>query len=337
MPNCPKCSHEIKDDFGLVDCPSCGMSILIGLDGEIQEEAVDTAEVKEEVTSFEQDNESFQEEVTSFGNTGEDHQEEVTSFGEIESHSQEEVTSFSQHESSDEVVNDQFSAIGTSLNTSASPSGDVGDFVDEFTSFEAHVDDLVEDEFQTSQHQDVGTQANDIGGFTSQMEQEEQSEVTSFQSDQFAKVVAQDDISITNEALTSIETKTNSKPPEIFRNEPTNMIAIAELKKAKSNKVETGLADLSEFANSKKSSVNDGVLKYNIYIAGIDSHDIKDKVFEELADKKLLIDIKKLKSEVKNGEVCIRSVSAVKASVIINRLCYLPISILWDQYDIRKA
>ena len=35
MANCPVCGHVMEDDFGLVNCPSCGSPVLLGMDGEI--------------------------------------------------------------------------------------------------------------------------------------------------------------------------------------------------------------------------------------------------------------------------------------------------------------
>lgn len=33
MPQCPNCSAALKDDYGMIPCPSCGMFVLIDMDG----------------------------------------------------------------------------------------------------------------------------------------------------------------------------------------------------------------------------------------------------------------------------------------------------------------
>ena len=35
MANCPVCSAVMQDDFGLVNCQSCGSPVLLGMDGEV--------------------------------------------------------------------------------------------------------------------------------------------------------------------------------------------------------------------------------------------------------------------------------------------------------------
>lgn len=35
MANCPVCGQSIQDDFGLVNCNSCGSPVLLGMDGEV--------------------------------------------------------------------------------------------------------------------------------------------------------------------------------------------------------------------------------------------------------------------------------------------------------------
>jgi len=36
MAICPKCNTDIDEDFGLVDCPGCGVAVLIGIDGDVK-------------------------------------------------------------------------------------------------------------------------------------------------------------------------------------------------------------------------------------------------------------------------------------------------------------
>ncbi len=123
---------------------------------------------------------------------------------------------------------------------------------------------------------------------------------------------------------------------EIFNEQP-NTFAEHEITKSKIHKEQTEIINLSEFANSNSSSIKDGYLKYKLYIGGIDTDEIKKQVFGELADKNLLLDLGSLDKSIVDGSLCVEPLSAVKASIIINRLKGMPISILWDQYDIRKA
>ncbi|MGH1468621.1 MAG: hypothetical protein ACRBBP_07055 [Bdellovibrionales bacterium] len=54
-PRCPECQTELEDDFGIVDCRSCGAVCSVDLDGEvqIQGEVPESVEEPEEEQSFE--------------------------------------------------------------------------------------------------------------------------------------------------------------------------------------------------------------------------------------------------------------------------------------------
>jgi len=103
---------------------------------------------------------------------------------------------------------------------------------------------------------------------------------------------------------------TSHTPIEQFESEEVYEEVVEELNDEKTN----FLAE-SEIAKSKKTK----------------------QVFEELADKKLLLDLGELNKKIEDGNLCIEPISAVKASILINRLKSISVTIAWDQYDIRKA
>ena len=96
-------------------------------------------------------------------------------------------------------------------------------------------------------------------------------------------------------------------------------------------------SDIGEYGNSDISGASEGVLRFNVYISGIDSSEILESIRESLLDKQFMWDIDRLMGSVHNGELELRDISPVKASIIVNRLKLMPIQIRWEQYAIHQA
>lgn len=97
------------------------------------------------------------------------------------------------------------------------------------------------------------------------------------------------------------------------------------------------LQEISDFANSEESNINQGKLFYKVMISGIDSSDIRLNVEESLRDRRLRVDVQELMSNIRDGVLVISKVNPVKASLIVNRLKTLPVQIKWEQYDITEV
>ncbi len=231
-------------------------------------------------------------------------------------------------------------------------AGNVAELNDEATSFsfnteENSLDGVTDDQFGFSEEVN-GTSVNEyaVGEFESfEAEQSEelatnsQAIIDEFTS--FGEALPEDDQLPQEQLTSSIEqfesTNVYEEVVEELNDEKTNFLAESEIAKAKKPEPQTSLVNLSDYANSKKSSLKDGYLKYKLYIGGIDTNEIKAQVFEELADKKLLLDLSELNKKIVDGNLCIEPISAVKASILVNRLKSISVTIAWDQYDIRKA
>lgn len=73
-------------------------------------------------------------------------------------------------------------------------------------------------------------------------------------------------------------------------------------------------------------------LRYNLEISGIDTSDLRREVFEALLDKKLGWDTEEVVNSIEAGVLELKSVTAVKAQVVVQRLKVLPLKIRWEQY-----
>jgi hypothetical protein len=86
--------------------------------------------------------------------------------------------------------------------------------------------------------------------------------------------------------------------------------------------------DVVEFGNSPQM---EGPLTYTIFIQGIEIADTREKLREALSDSRLGWDATDLIRKISNGSLMLADLSPAKASVVINRIKYLPIEVTWRQ------
>jgi hypothetical protein len=96
------------------------------------------------------------------------------------------------------------------------------------------------------------------------------------------------------------------------------------------------MTEVADFGNSSASLAREGSLRFNIFISGIDTVDIRQQVQDALTDERFLWDAEALVSKSHNGELKITDISAVKSSLIIQRLRPISIDIRWEQHAIHQ-
>ena len=97
------------------------------------------------------------------------------------------------------------------------------------------------------------------------------------------------------------------------------------------------LADVASFGNSDLSGGREGPLRYNLFIDGIDTVDVREAFREAITDRKLMWDIDNILRSVRNGRVNIPNVAPTKAYILINRLRGMPVHVRWEQYAITQT
>lgn len=90
-------------------------------------------------------------------------------------------------------------------------------------------------------------------------------------------------------------------------------------------------SDFSEVAEFGNAEVTQAAFSYSVRIEGIDSAEVRKSLEEALNDSKFNWNPSELMSQIKDGALTIRSVSAVKASILVQRIKYLPVKISWRQ------
>lgn len=97
------------------------------------------------------------------------------------------------------------------------------------------------------------------------------------------------------------------------------------------------LSDIERFGNSAESAAGTGPLRYNLYIGGIDTSDMRRDFREAITDRKMMWDTDQILRSIHNGEVKLAGISAVKAYILVSRLRNMPLSIRWEQYAISQS
>lgn len=97
------------------------------------------------------------------------------------------------------------------------------------------------------------------------------------------------------------------------------------------------LGDVANFGNSEMSGGREGPLRYNLFIEGIDTVDVREAFREAITDRKLMWDTDQILRAVRNGCVNIPNVAPTKAYILITRLRGMPVQVRWEQYAISQT
>ena len=87
-------------------------------------------------------------------------------------------------------------------------------------------------------------------------------------------------------------------------------------------------SDIEKFANAE---VDFGPLAYSVFIEGIDSSQTIHLFKEAVTDSRFNWDTQNLLGQIKSGRLVLKGLSPAAASVLVNRLKYLPLKITWRQ------
>lgn len=86
---------------------------------------------------------------------------------------------------------------------------------------------------------------------------------------------------------------------------------------------------VTQFANADSEK---GSLNYTIIIAGIDTHELRQKIQEAISAPQFQWDVAQLMHSILDGRLEIKNINAVKASRAVDALKNLPLQISWSQH-----
>jgi|GEM_PF-6671529 len=88
--------------------------------------------------------------------------------------------------------------------------------------------------------------------------------------------------------------------------------------------------DITEFANSQRST-RQGEYLYDLSISSIDDRELRENVHGILAEPRLRLSHKELMATLDQGHLIIRDLSPVKAKRIVEQLQFLDVQVFWEQ------
>lgn len=89
--------------------------------------------------------------------------------------------------------------------------------------------------------------------------------------------------------------------------------------------------DVTEFANSEASNLDEGELVYDVVVSRLDSKDLRENFKYVLMDEKLKLNHHEYLKKIKHGKVVIPDLNPVKAKRIVEQLQFYDVDIRWVQ------
>jgi hypothetical protein len=144
-----------------------------------------------------------------------------------------------------------------------------------------------------------------------------------------------------------VESKLNEHEPDADKSDVLEPLAInvSELRfPSKSPSLQTNrpsttpdMSDIAEFGNSTVSQGREGILRFNLYITGIDTADLRNEIRDALRDDRFLWDTENIISKIKNGELVLNEITPVKSAILLQRLRSISVDIRWEQYAVHQV
>lgn len=128
------------------------------------------------------------------------------------------------------------------------------------------------------------------------------------------------ELPIMEEAVTLEEAPSVEEAPSDYDfSQPLDVSEVAE---------SSGFSEIADFGNA---DLTQAAFNYSLTISGIDSGTLRSQVQEALSDSKFGWNVVELMAQIKGGVLTIRSMNAVKASILMQRVKYLPVKVSWRQ------
>lgn len=320
MLKCPNCEAILKQDFGMVTCSECQSVLMIDISGQVQmagdqvdyseasgeddstngDWADDSTDSPEESYTAPDDFESIQ---TLDSDVAEDDSE--ASFSGSEAEADDFSEDYDPIESDMEQMQDDPYIDDNSANFSEADSDSFDDSsqgLDE-NSTDNYPDDDSNgaDDFDDSMNNDFFASSDQSEDDEADSDQDSAIEETPISAEDTSDHISavQDD-----EELESFPMASAADPDPV---------------------------DISDYANSEASSLEDGEFLYDITISRLDSKDLKDALKYVLLDEKLKINHHEYLKKIRDGQVTIPDLNPIKAKRIVEQLQYQELGITWRQ------
>lgn len=325
MPSCPNCNVNLPPDFGLVVCSSCGASVFINEFGE----AVNN-ELSDSDYQLEPENEH---------SAGQINRSQVSPNQTVSQYLADDLLSQISEPSFggapfDEVGQedlrlDEHEAIREDESLIADPSNQKWRESVESDDFKIYDEEepnpSIEQQNFSSDTQVLDPSENNIEKVPSISVRENESIVPTFQEKERQQILLS----------AQFVDRGEKEAPEATLRQKIKTKFFSQVKKFKEKSDD--LSEIADYGNSLVSNALEGPILYDIYIAGIDTKDLRKALMEELVDTKLGITIEDLSEGIQDGCLILKGLSGVKSSVIVNRLIPYSFEMQWRQYAVQDS
>lgn len=300
---CPKCQGAIADDFGLINCPKCGASLFIEMDGNVR--AYELGEVSDEPP----------EAINSTMKLAEEEPADEDLDGAIELQWDD-----------DPPLADPPTFNAADIGPEVDPDDDDEDFSESKLDWGA----------VPEKREPPGLKAEEK---TSAADKTTASDKTSAQ-DKTDMLTGQSLIPTVN-FFQPKEGEDSPTVPLPQEQDEAGDLSFSEAP-APSDYVPPAaenledMSNLAKYGNSEESQGRAGPLRVKVRVAGIDSPEIREELRAALTDKKFLWDTEEMMRSIDRGVLVIPNATPLKAAILIERIKGMPLDISWEQFAITQ-
>ena len=313
MLKCPRCDNTLDQDFGMITCGQCQAVLMIDISGQVQM-ASDDPQPPPETT----DGDGFETAVDD--DATDPPEESITAPDNFES-----VHTLDSEYQGDSLEQDNQIENTQNLNATDSGFDPIGEDVDQLTAMDAQTDS---EQFTESLSGDQFFE--ETGGTDGDFDEHSVLDADIIEDEESDSEENADlpdppeDESYTEEDDEPVEDSIHQTDFADDQEEEVEVFAMP-------SEPDPAPVDVTNYANSETSSLEDGEFLYDVWISRIDSKDLKDALKYVLIDEKLKLNHHEYMKAIKDGEVMIPNLNPIKAKRIVEQLQYFSLDISWKQ------
>lgn len=311
MLKCPACDNTLDQDFGMVTCSNCNAVLMIDISGHVRTATDEPIHHDEFTDPLDDETEAPEASMT-----------EAEPFDEVATLDEEYVGSyqsaeFSAPQEGDDSGYDPISADMDELDGGEGPDHDESQEADDDDD-DPEEGDFVGDDLDGSSFNGDDFDGSSYGG-------------DDFDGESFDDDADSEDSDQPSKPLHTQTTSQNEMIPDSHSSEDYEEGESEVSAFAMPSEPDTTPVDITNYANSEASSLEEGELLYDLYLGRIDSKELRETLKYVLMDEKLQLNYHEYLRKIKDGKVSIENLNPIKTKRIVEQLQYCDIDISWVQ------
>ncbi len=293
MLKCPSCDATLEQDFGMVTCSECQSVLMIDMSGQVQMGQAS------ELDDPNQGSDQFTEDIDDATDPPDPSFTAPDDFEPIR------------------TLENDILADSDDNNNQAENFEDTGDV---FDPIESDMDDMEASEYDRDDNTKSGASQDDDQSFETSFEDPDSEE--------------DDFLATTEEGFEDVEPMSAQPLSETFEDADSDLEAEEEEELEAfplASEPDPNPVDITSYANSEASSLEDGEFLYDVTVSRLDSKDLKEVLKYVLIDEKLKLNHHEYLKKIRDGKVTIENLNPIKAKRIVEQLQYHTVGVTWRQ------